>query len=278
MEKFQSKYTIKKLYNDTYAITDNGFGQVNVYMYLLVGTKKALLVDSGYGLLDLKSIIRTVTDLDVICCCTHGHVDHALGAHQFEEAYLHSNDFDVYKHHSSPDFINDMATKGLLMRPSKKMLNSPGYQYLAEKMAKKDYPTLKALDDVPCFDLGERVVTWFHAAGHTQGSVVFVDEKYGTVFDGDASAFGAWLFLPESGSLPDYQTMLKNYLAFMEERGITRRYVGHSGKPLNNKWLRRMIRCVEVADSKPKKGIKISTLFGDARIVFAGGSLLFCRK
>ncbi|MDR2730000.1 MAG: MBL fold metallo-hydrolase [Treponema sp.] len=278
MKEYKPQYKVKKLYTDTYMISDNGMGQGTVYMYLLVGTERALLVDSGYGLLDLKAITSSITDKKVICICTHGHLDHALGACQFEEAYLHSKDFDVYQQHSSASFINDMAMKGPLMRPPKFMLNNPSYLRLAQKMSQKQYPPLRKLDGMGKLDIGGRTVSIRQVPGHTQGSVVIIDDKYNRAFDSDAAAFGAWLFLPESSELPEYLAVLKDYQAFLETRGIDSRYAGHSGVSMNKKWLKRLIRCVEISIANPDKGKKIKTLWGDARIVFAGGSLLFCRR
>jgi glyoxylase-like metal-dependent hydrolase (beta-lactamase superfamily II) len=278
MKEYKSEYTINKLYTNTYAITDNGIGQVKVYMYLLVGRDKALLIDSGYGLLDLKAVTGSVTDKPVVCVCTHGHVDHALGACQCKEAYLHSDDFHVYSRHSSPEFIRGMGSGGLLIKPPKSMTGNPGYQALVEQMAQKTYPPLRALDDVTQFDLGGRTVSWRRVPGHTQGSVAIIDEDEKTVFDADACAMGAWLFLPESSPLSEYLAVLSEYLVFLEKHGITRRYVGHSGKPLGVKDLRKLIKCGETAISKPKGGIKLNSPLGDARIVFAGGSILFCGR
>ena len=278
MKKYEPKYEIKELYTDTYAVIDGGMGQGKVHMYLLVGTQKALLVDSGYGLLDLPLVARTVTDKPVICVCTHGHLDHAPGACQFEEAYLHSKDFDVYSRHTDPELITSVGTNGLLMKPPKMMLKNQSYVDLVNQMAGKKYTALKALDDIESFDLGGRIVTWMHVPGHTQGSVAVVDESNKTIFDGDAAAPGAWLFLAESSTLPEYIAVLKKYSAFIEERGIERRYVGHTGKALGNKYLRQLIRCAEICEAKPNKGIKIKTMLGSARIVFAGGSLLFCGR
>jgi len=278
MKEYKPQFKVKKLYADTYVISDNGMGQGTVYMYLLVGAEKALLVDSGYGLLDLKAITGSITDKPVVCVCTHGHIDHALGACQFEEAYLHSKDFDVYQQHSSGSFINDMAMKGPLARVPKSMLNNPSYLRLAEQIANKRYPPLSKLDGMEKIDLGGRSVSIRQVPGHTQGSVVIIDDAYHRAFDSDAAAVGAFLFLPESSPLPEYLAELKNYQAFLETRGIDFRYAGHSGAAMNKKWLKRLIRCVEIAIAKPKKGIKIKTLWGDARIVFAGGSLIFCRR
>ncbi|MDR1292087.1 MAG: MBL fold metallo-hydrolase [Clostridiales Family XIII bacterium] len=272
------RYTIKKLYTDTYSIADGGFGQGKVYMYLLVGSEKALLVDSGYGLLDLRAITSAVTEKPVVCVCTHGHIDHALGARQFDEAYLHSGDFDVYRQHTDPAFITNAAMNGLLIRPPRYMLGNPGYKKSVEEMAGKDYPPLLALDDRGRFELGGRTLSWRLVPGHTQGSIVVVDEEHATVFDTDAAAPGAWLFLPESSPLPEYRAELERYRAFLRERDIKRRYVGHAGKAFREGHIGKLIRCAEIAEAKPRKGIRVNSPLGDARIVFAGGSLLFCGR
>jgi len=276
MKEYKPQYTITRIYDDAYAITDNGLGQGSVYMYLIVGAEKALLVDSGYGLLDLNAVIKTVTDKPVICVCTHGHLDHAPGASQFEEAYIHSKDFDVYKQHTGSALIMEVGTRGLLMKPPVWMRNNPSYNKLVETMAQKQYPQLKAIDGIKSFDLGNRTIAWRHVPGHTQGSISVIDEKYNTAYDADACAPGAWLFLPESSNLREYKNELEHYQAFLEENNIKRRYVGHTGKALDAKYLRKLINCVQVSIEKPKKGIKVKTILGKARIIFAGGSLLFC--
>ena len=276
MKEYKPEYTINKIYKDTYAITDNGFSQGKVYMYLLVGNEKALLVDSGYGMLDLKAVIKTITDKPVICICTHGHLDHAPGACQFDESYLHSKDFDVFKQHTDPELITKAGLKGLMMKPPIWMRNNPSYHKLVETMASKKYTAPQPLDDAESFDLGGRTVTWRHVPGHTQGSIAVIDETYKTAFDADACAPGAWLFLPESSSLTEYKKELESYLVFLENTKIERRYVGHAGKALGTESLQKLIKCVQVAIDKPKKGIKVKTILGNARIVFAAGSLLFC--
>jgi len=278
MKEYRPQYTIKKIYADTYAISDSGIGQGKVYMYLLVGEEKALLIDSGFGLLDLKAITALITDKEVICVCTHGHVDHALGACQFEEAYLHSKEFEVYRRHTDRQLIIDMGMKGLLMKPPKSMLNNTSYVQLVEKLAQMPHGDLKALDDKSEFNLGGRIVSWRLVPGHTPGSVVFIDEKYNTAFDADAAPVGAWLFLPESSPLPDYIASLSEYLAFLTKRGVKHHYLGHAGTPLKINSIQKLIRCAELAISKPNKGVKVNSIFGPVRIIFAKGTLMFCGR
>lgn len=57
MKQYQPNYHIKRIYEDTYCIQERSLGPLSVYMYLLVGEKKALLIDSGYGTLDLKEMV-----------------------------------------------------------------------------------------------------------------------------------------------------------------------------------------------------------------------------
>ena len=276
MKNYSPQYTIKKIYADTYAISDSGIGQGKVFMYLLTGSEKALLIDSGFGLLDLKAITSSITDKEVICVCTHGHVDHALGASQFENAYLHSRDFDVYKRHTDPQMITDMGMKGLLMKPPVKMLQNSSYVKLVQKLADTPYGPLKPLDEVKEFDLGGRVVSWYPVPGHTQGSVAFIDEKNKMAFDADAAPVGAWLFLSESSSLPEYIESLEKYHAFLLDKGITHHYLGHAVAPLKIKSIKNLIRCSQLAIKKPNKGTKVNSMFSPARIIFAKGTLMFC--
>ena len=278
MKQYTPQYTVKKIYADTYAISDSGIGQGKVFMYLLIGDEKALLIDSGFGLLDLKAITASITDKEVICVCTHGHVDHALGACQFRDAYLHSKDFEIYRQHTDPQLIHDMGMKGLLMKPPKSMLSNPSYVKLVEKLAQTEHGQLKALDHVPQFDLGKRIVSWRLVPGHTQGSIAFIDEKYNTVFDADAAPVGVWLFLPESSPLPDYSKALNEYLTFLKERGVKHHYLGHAGSALKIKSIWNLIHCTEYAIAKPGTGIKVNSMFGPARIIFAKGTLMFCRR
>ena len=276
MGQLGEKYKIKKLYDNTYSILDNGMEQVGVYLYLLVGEERALLIDSGYGGLDLPAIIRTITDKKVICACTHGHIDHALGAYHFEEAYLHTADFELYRQHSDPEMIRRCGYQGIGFKPPKKLNNNPDYHSLIENLAAKPRQELLPLDTIDAFDLGGRTVRWVRLPGHTQGSCVFWDEHYNTVFDSDAASMGVWLFLPESCHIAEYRENLITYKKFLEENKITRRFAGHSGRPGRVKGVQNLINCCGLILAGKRKGKFLHMSLGDVRLVFACRTLMFC--
>ena len=53
-------------------------------MYLVEGTEKAVLIDTGSGIGSLKACVEQLTDKPVVVLVTHGHVDHAMGAAEFD--------------------------------------------------------------------------------------------------------------------------------------------------------------------------------------------------
>ena len=101
-------------------------------MYLVAGTERALLIDTGFGEGDLLAHIATLTDLPVIVVNTHFHGDHTLGNKHFPKVYIHTED--------AP----------LVQEPSAKLI--PIY-------------------DGYVFDLGGRELRVITVPGHTPGSV-----------------------------------------------------------------------------------------------------------
>ena len=61
----------------------------SVFCYLVVGNERALLFDTAFGIGSLPGAIRKITDKPVTVVLSHGHTDHANGAYQFDEAWLH---------------------------------------------------------------------------------------------------------------------------------------------------------------------------------------------
>ena len=85
------------------------------FMYLIEGSKAAVLIDTGCGFYSLKNCIHNLTNKPLKVLITHGHVDHAMGATEFEEIYLNHKDKSVYQLHSEKGFRLEGA-KGIFHR------------------------------------------------------------------------------------------------------------------------------------------------------------------
>ncbi|MGH2613781.1 MAG: MBL fold metallo-hydrolase [Thermomicrobiales bacterium] len=270
------RYKVHRMYENTYSIVD--YAIMAARMYLLVGDEKALLIDSGYGGLDLHKIIRQITDKEVIAAITHGHLDHANGAYQFDEAYMHSTDTGVFESHSSPQLIRDFGYGGIAFKLPKAKVNNPDYRRYIESIAEKPRGPIMPLEDIASFDLGNRTVTWTLVPGHTPGSAAFIDHKYHTAFDSDAApGLGAWLFLNESIDLVTYRENLLAYYEFLSTEKVTRRYVGHSSRAVKPEKLLDLAECCRAFSEGKRKGILFHMPIGDARVVVSNSTAMFFR-
>ncbi len=167
---------------DTYLLNEFGMDS----QYLLVGTKRALLIDTGSGFYDLKSTIRKITDVPYDVAITHGHPDHAGGMREFPTVWIHPDDVAMA----------ESDTEERAQRYGEILWHMPvgykdvwGYTPADAKWGDWDKkPLTKPLHDGQTFDLGGgRIVTVYPTPGHTPGSCVFLDHKARILFTGDAA-------------------------------------------------------------------------------------------
>ena len=87
-------YHEKKLADGLYSIRECREGGLGgVMMYLVIGSEKAALVDSGFGVIDsLRKLCEKLTDKPIVCLVGHGHPDHAGAAALFDEIYMNPED------------------------------------------------------------------------------------------------------------------------------------------------------------------------------------------
>jgi hydroxyacylglutathione hydrolase len=154
-------------------------------IFLLVGDEKAMLIDTGTGIGDLKGFIGKLTDKALMVCYTHDHVDHVGGASAFDHAYVHPKDM--------VDFAKGggigLSVEGRLGYIRSIAEREKGvYPYnLAEDVTEwGPCPPLYPLEDEQVIDLGNRKVTVYACPGHTPGSITFLDENSRSLFMGDA--------------------------------------------------------------------------------------------
>lgn len=132
--------------SNTWRIED-GF----VRCFLLTGTQKALLIDSGASSTEARKLAEGLTQLPIELLNTHGDGDHTAGNGCFPAFYMHPNDYENC----------NLATK---------------------------FPECKWLPvrDGDVFDLGQRKLRIIGIPGHTFGSIAILDETNRLLFSGDS--------------------------------------------------------------------------------------------
>jgi hydroxyacylglutathione hydrolase len=154
-------------------------------MFLLIGDEKAMLIDSGMGIGDLKGFIRKITDKPLMVCYTHHHLDHVGGAGEFDNAYIHPKDMTDFTSGGGIGLSIEVRRRDILHIAEREKGVYP-YNLDEDLSEWGPCPPLYPLEDEQVIDLGYRKVTVYACPGHTAGCVAFLDENSRILFLGDA--------------------------------------------------------------------------------------------
>ena len=151
-------------------------------IFVLEGEEKAMVIDTGTGIGDLRAVIAGITDKPIVLFVTHAHGDHIGGLGWFDEYYMNEADVGKYAM-DGVEFRKNYA--GFIAQRSGKT-----YPYDMDADIRPwpagANPVRHDLVDGQTFDLGGRVVTAMRAPGHTPGSMVLLDPTTRILFAGDA--------------------------------------------------------------------------------------------
>ena len=201
-------YTIEEPQAGVFAIDD----EKGDSMYLIVGSEKALLIDTCLMKPDILPMLKTLTDKPIELALTHAHIDHMYHCGEFDRVYLHENDIAAWKSGA----LVFLYYSGCLM-----------FHLLPKKNGVGRFIPLMEGSVIP---LGDNDVQVVPAFGHTPGSCIFVDTKHEMLFVGDAIGNGgasAWMWLPASSVTSEYQKSLKAMLENLKPFETYRFLGGH---------------------------------------------------
>ena len=169
-------FTINEIDKDTYVISEYRHWE-ETHCYLLNGTKRSLLIDTGLGICNISEVISELTDKPVTAIATHIHWDH-IGGHKYYP--------DFYAHEAELDWLNGGFPQPLetikeyvvdrCELPTDFQINE--YKFFQGK------PT-KILHGGEHIDLGGRMVAVIHTPGHAPGHMCFWEAYTGYLFTGD---------------------------------------------------------------------------------------------
>lgn len=190
MEEFRKFNRTKKIYAidpyvEVYHLRDNVYSLFTencdaggaVFMHLIIGPEKALLIDTAYGLGDTKALVDGLTgNKPLIVVNTHNHCDHAYGNCRFDTVYCHKYELPYLEAQDSHiwDYLFDENGRCRWL-----------------EFDRADLPEFKkyqivCFEDMHVFDLGggyEIQAVWL--GGHTPGHCGYLDKQNRIFFSGD---------------------------------------------------------------------------------------------
>lgn len=218
--------------------------------YLVCGTEKAMVIDTGFGIGNLKGLVGYFTDLPVIVVNTHFHGDHTLGNAQFGKVYIHELDLKALE-----DSVNHPRPEVAIARDT---------FYTAADVIKKEPYVINPIKTGHIFDLGGgHEIEVFHTPGHSPGGISLLEKKRRMLFSGDAIVYtpiylfnfkrpgGEAVPVPKYGTVEDFRDSLGVLKARKcEFDGI---FPGHHNMNLSTDYIDDLYFCCEKILTDPTK-------------------------
>ena len=203
---FDDWYAVERIDEHTFAIAEPRYDQHNLE-YLIVGSDRALLFDSGPGVRDIRRVVASLTKRPVIAAFSHLHFDHVGGLAQF--ASVGSLDLPSIRARADAQgrFMPSLLQHAALGRPRWRI--------------SEWWPPGGAID------LGGRTLRAISVPGHTPESLALYDAERGQLFSGDFLYPGDLYAFGPGSDLAAYRDSARRVLALTRGQDALAIYGAH---------------------------------------------------
>lgn len=192
MRELRTHNKTKKIYDvnpyaEVYQFRDNMYGIFvqnldgggDAWVYLVIGPEKAMVIDTGCGLGDLKGLVNEITgNMPLLVVNTHPHGDHTAGNAQFGRVYILEDDAPGLLR----SYMKPLANERLINPDGTHRMVDFDVNDLIDNCAYEIVP----IPDGHVFNLGgDYEVEAIQLGGHAKGQAAYLDRKGRTLFCGD---------------------------------------------------------------------------------------------
>ncbi len=177
-----------------------------VISYLIVGTRKAVLFDTGLGIGNIKKVVTALTSLPVSVVNSHTHNDHVGDNWRFPEVYGMDTDFTRTNAKGSRDDAQAELAPDQLCGDLPAGFDTRSY-------STRPFRISHWLHDGDRLELGGRTLEIVATPGHTPDSISLLDAKNRLLFTGDTYYPGPIFLYRSETDLDAYQRSVEKLAA-----------------------------------------------------------------
>lgn len=222
--------TVKEIYEGAWLFDEGG-----VKFFLLEGSERAILIDSGMQTHDARTLAEKITSLPLSLINTHADDDHLGSIQQFESFYMHPAE--------CPNF------------------------YRQSRQGKID-----PVWDGDVIDLGGRPLKIIHTPGHTPGSIAILDVNARRIFTGDPIQDGRIFMFGPMRDLHSYIHSVNRLISLSESFDVI--YPSHGSETADPKDLPKFKEAAENILSNKAAG-KTEDMWGNKITAYDMGFATF---
>ncbi len=170
-------FTVEQADHDTFILSEYRHWE-ETHCYLVCGKKQAVLIDTGLGVSDIRSVVDRLTPLPVQAVLTHAHWDHIGGLRHFES-------FSVFENEAA--WLEDAFPLPLTVVKKNLTLKPCAFpeDFRVDRYGLFSGRPTGILHDGDVLDLGGRSLTVLHTPGHSPGHCCFYEPERQYLYSGD---------------------------------------------------------------------------------------------
>lgn len=204
-------------------VIEEPFHDERVKSCLIVGEERAILLDTGMGVADIREVVDQLTDRPIIVVNSHAHWDHIGGNRRFDEIRIHEAESGYLPAGVSNDILRPWFGPEHLTGPLPAGVT-------AETISIPPSTPTGHASDGQVIGLGGRELEVMHCPGHSPGGIVLVDHANGALFSADVAYAGA-LYVYGAEDLPVYQRSLHRLARLAPDLKAV--YPSHGDSPIS---------------------------------------------
>jgi glyoxylase-like metal-dependent hydrolase (beta-lactamase superfamily II) len=198
LESVSPWFEVYQVAEGTFALLEPSHYE-EVISYLILGSDRAVLFDTGMGIGNIQAEAERLTSLPVIVVNSHCHYDHIGDNYRYSEVWTFDNDSEVARIEQG----KTPAECAHYLEPSSYLELPAGFDPSAYEI--RPSPVTQRLQHLEAIDLGGRILTVYHTPGHSPGSICLLDDQDDILFTGDAYYPGMMYAHFEDSDFDDYR-------------------------------------------------------------------------
>jgi len=206
-------FDVLKISEHLFAISEPRHYEHTV-IYLLIGSGRAVLIDTGCGIGNLRHVVEQLTTLPVTVVNTHTHLDHLGSNHQFSEIM-------ILDHPRSRSISRDGVPREVLFwELMRNEIVTPPWPrgFRPEEAALPPFEVSRWLNHDDVLDIGGIRLRVLKTPGEAPDHICLLDQTHRILFCGDILLNGAvWSHL-DGGDISDlrgsYELLMRYYDEF----------------------------------------------------------------